>query len=224
MIEDNNVPNKRVCHARAPHTGNTADMHGTFEKEYRAIFNDFSEHMTGKAIAKKYKVSEGAVVAWKRYWLATLDFFDEPDAIRQLREARESALAEKEAKKHPHTDAVTIVAKVAKENKAMAPTTKNLDLMRLKGLDIITMSMARIEELIPKTKDIAKLAKVLSVVLPYVATKKEDAGKNSIDDIEKRRRDFVMNVVNVYNLNNTNNKLISENDTGKIIELDGDQE
>jgi hypothetical protein len=223
--------NKREKMADTP----VMQYHTLFKRIGNAVFQDLDEGVTVTAIAKKYGTDRSNIHYIKRYWLAAMDFGgEEPVALARLKDiVREKAAVQREANKGPREKNLTIYG-AAKEH-AVSMTERELrrqistiDGIRVQGVGIVKKAFDRIEVLIDQEKSISSLAKVLSAVLPYVATKIEHDDPDKGESVESRRTKFIQNVVNVYNTGsaakNPNTLNIIQDDTDEDDDPEGDPE
>lgn len=163
----------------------------TFNNSYQDIYSRFSEGVSCIKIAEEFNVTRQAAHRWKRAWMAWLEFSDEPAAITTLK---------KHVEKEVRYNNASTVLKEASLKKSISRKTMEIDKLRLRGLDLSNKILDRMEVLIGKEKSVGGLAKALSAILPYVATKQDGDSDKGLTPDEKRMA-FVKNVMNVYNIN-----------------------
>lgn len=187
-----NLPRKTFGQPRK----NTSDR--TFHNSYQEIYARFSEGKSCIKVAEEFNVSRQAAHRWRRAWFAWLEFSDEPALISRIKKQTEMDV---------RANTINKVMKESSLNKAISRKTAEIDKLRLRGLNISNRILDRMELLIDKEKSVGGLAKALSAILPYVATKQDGDSDKGLTPDEKRMA-FVKNVMNIYNIN-VNNK---END------------
>ncbi len=189
----------------------------TFQNSYELIFEAFANKYGARRMAEMFNVSLSAVYKWKKTWLAWMDFAEEPPAITRMKEI---------AKKETVFNQRGQIIKQEHMQRAVSKKSAQIDALRMRSLGISNKILDRIEILISKEKSVGSLAKVLSALLPYVATKQSGDSDKGLTPDEKRIA-FIQNVMNVYqihNSENTNNQNQLEDESDEDDYTDWDPE